>query len=531
MHEGLRGTARWARRSILVAVLALALLPASASAGAAGGHGGAPIAETDRGLVRGKVVGAMTEFLGVPYAAPPVGDLRWRPPQPHARWAGVRDATSFGAHCAQGPSPFGVASTSEDCLFLNVFAPARRGDDAVHRAPVMVWIHGGALVVGESDDYDPAMLVARGVVVVTINYRLGALGFLAHPALAAESDQGSSGDFGLLDQQAALRWVRRNIREFGGDDDNVTIFGESAGGLSVHAQLASPLAHGLFARAIDESGAYMPSQPSLATAEAAGTAFAASAGCAGQDAACLRGLPVATILARQTGGTTGPNVDGVVLPTTILAALQSGNFNRVPVIEGSNHDEWRLFVAQAEVATHTPLSATAYVPAIAATLRVPLSIANAIAAVYPLSAFSSPSVALGAVGTDAIFACNARTFAGLLSQHTRTFQYEFDDPNAPMRFLPPVSFPTGAYHASEIQYVFDLATAVPGPGLSDAQRSLSRAMVSYWTEFARSGSPNSDGTPNWPRYDAAQRFQSLVPASPATATGFGAEHHCTLFGG
>ena len=530
MQDGRRGAARWASRTILVAALAFAaLIPGGA---AAAGHARPVIAETDRGLVRGTVAGAMTEFLGVPYAAAPVGDLRWRPPQPHERWRGVRDATRFGAHCPQGASPFGVASTSEDCLLLNIFAPARRGEDAEHGAPVMLWIHGGALVVGESDDYDPAMLVARDVVVVTINYRLGALGFLAHPALAAESAQGSSGNFGLLDQQAALRWVRRNIREFGGDPERVTIFGESAGGLGVHAQLVSPLAHGLFAGAIDESGAYMPNQPSLATAEAAGSAFATSAGCAGQTATCLRGLPVATILARQTGATTSPNVDGVVLPSTIRAALQSGTFNRVPVIEGSNRDEWRLFVAQAEVVTHTPLSAAAYVPAIAATLRVPVSVASAIAAAYPLSAFSSPSVALAAVGTDAIFACNARTFAGLLSQRVRTFQYEFDDPNAPMRFLPPVSFPTGAYHASEIQYLFDLPGApVPSPGLSADQRRLSRTMVGYWTRFAAVGSPNSEGTPSWPRYDAAQRFQSLVPGTSTTATGFGAEHNCSLFGG
>src|SRR5215471_7966207 len=307
----------WLGRGAALAALAWALLPAGASATDGGSR--SALVMTDEGAVRGTQTATLREFLGVPYAAPPVGDLRWRPPQPHARWAGVRDATSFGAHCAQGPSAFGVASASEDCLFLNVFAPARRGDDVEHGAPVMLWIHGGALVVGESDDYDPAMLVARGVVVVTINYRLGALGFLAHPALAAESARGSSGNFGLLDQQAALRWVRRNIREFGGDGDNVTIFGESAGGLSVHAQLASPLSHGLFARAIDESGAYMPSQPSLATAEAAGSAFAANAGCASQTAACLRGLPVATILAKQTGGTTGPNVDGAILPTTIVA--------------------------------------------------------------------------------------------------------------------------------------------------------------------------------------------------------------------
>jgi para-nitrobenzyl esterase len=444
----------------------------------------------------------------------------------------VRDATTFGAHCPQQPSPFGIASTSEDCLFLNVVAPASSGEELPGRAPVMVWIHGGALVVGESDDYDPGPLVARGVVVVTVNYRLGALGFLAHPALAAESPRGSSGNFGLLDQQAALRWVQRNIREIGGDPENVTIFGESAGGLSVHAQLVSPLAHGLFARAIDESGAYMPSQPSLATAEVAGSAFASGAGCASQTAACLRGLPVATILAKQTGATTSPNVDGVVLPSTILAALQSGGFNRVPVIEGTNRDEWRLFVAEAEVVTHTPLSAAAYVPAIAATLRVPIPVATALAAAYPLSAFSSPSVALGAVGTDAIFACNARTFTGLLSRRVSTYQYEFDDPGAPMRFFPPVSFPAGAYHAAEIQYLFDLLhTPVASPGLSVDQRRLSRTMVSYWTRFARTGNPNSERTPEWPRSGAAQQFQALVPGTSATATGFGAEHRCSLFGG
>jgi para-nitrobenzyl esterase len=530
VKDRIQAATRRGRQAILIAVAALALAPVAGAA--VGDRGGSVIADTASGLVRGSRVGTMNEFLGVPYAEAPVGDLRWRSPQPHARWSGVRDATRFAPHCPQGASPFGVASTSEDCLFLNVLAPARAGDERVEHAPVMFWIHGGALVVGESDDYIPSMLMARGVVVVTINYRLGALGFLAHPALAAESPQGSSGNFGLLDQQAALRWVRRNISEFGGDPRNVTIFGESAGGLSIHAQLASPLAHGLFARAIDESGAYMPVQPTLAGAEAAGSAFAASAGCAGQTAACMRSLPVTTILAKQTGATTSPNVDGVVLPRTILAAFQSGNFNHVPVIEGNNHDEWRLFVAQAEVITHVPLSAAAYVPAIAATLRVPLSAATAIAAAYPLNAFSSPSVALGAVGTDAIFACNARTFTQLLARQVPTFQYEFDDPHAPMRFLPPVSFPTGAYHAAEIQYVFDLrGTPVPSPGLAADQRRLSRTMVDYWTHFAGTGSPSSEETPNWPRFGAAQQFQSLVPGTSTTATGFGTEHNCSLFGG
>jgi para-nitrobenzyl esterase len=522
-----RRVVRWAQVVALIGAMACAMIPSGA--GAAGSSGPSVIVDTDRGLVRGAHTPSGRQFLGVPYAAAPVGDVRWRPPRPPAPWRGVRDATRFAAHCPQQASPFGMAGTNEDCLFLNVFSPARTGRE-LERAPVMVWIHGGALVVGESNDFDPAQLVARGVVVVTINYRLGALGFLAQSALAAESAQGSSGNFGLLDQQAALRWVRRNIGEFGGDPANVTIFGESAGGLSVHSQLVSPLARGLFDKAIVESGAYMPSQPSLATAEAAGAAFAVRTGCASQTAACLRSLPVAVVLANQTGGTTSPNVDGDVLPSTILAALQDGAFNRVPVIEGTNRDEWRLFVAQAEVATRTPLSAAAYVPAIAATLRIPLTAAAAVAAAYPLSAFSSPSVALGAVGTDAIFACNALTFAGLLSRHVTTYQYEFNDPNAPMRFFPPVSFPTGAYHAAEIQYLFDLnGTPVPTPALLADQRRLARTMVRYWTQFAREGNPNSERTPTWPAIGAAQRFQSLVPGTSRTASAFGAEHQCSLF--
>ncbi|HXM58707.1 MAG TPA: carboxylesterase family protein, partial [Candidatus Dormibacteraeota bacterium] len=407
----------------------------------------------------------------------------------------------------------------------NVFSPAR----AHERTPVMVWIHGGALVTGESDDYDPVRLVAQGVIVVTINYRLGALGFLAHSALAAESAQGAAGNYGLMDQQAALRWVRRNIRAFGGDPGNVTIFGESAGGLSVHAQLVSPPAAGLFQRAIVESGAYMPAQPSLATAEAAGAAFATRSGCADQTAACLRALPVATVLANQAGNT-NPTVDGLVLPTSIAPALAGGAFNHVPVMEGTNHDEWRLFVAVTELTTHVPLSAAAYVPAIAATLRVSTAIATAIAARYPLSAFSSPSVALSAVGTDAIFACNAQTAVNALSRQVATYQYEFADPDAPMRFLPAVSFPTGAYHAAELQYLFDLPQSpIASPGLTPDQQRLSRAMVRYWTQFARTGTPNSPRTPFWPRADASRRLQTLAPPTPAATTGFAADHQCAFW--
>ncbi len=270
-----------ARTQLAVAGVALGALVAAAPAVNASTRGGqaatstsasGPMVGTANGAVRGLANGAVDEFLGIPYAAPPVGALRWRPPQPAASWPGVRDATKFAPHCPQPASPFGQASMSEDCLFLNVFTPSHQTTRS-HR-PVMVWIHGGALVSGESDDYSPAKLVADGVTVVTLNYRLGALGFLAHPALADAN--GQSGDYGLMDQQAALRWVQRNIASFGGNPRNVTLFGESAGGLSTLSQVASPQARGLFERAIVESGSYNLTQASLSAAEAAGEAFAAA---------------------------------------------------------------------------------------------------------------------------------------------------------------------------------------------------------------------------------------------------------------
>src|SRR4029077_1995782 len=305
------------------------------------------------GLVRGTTTAAgVREFLGIPYAAPPVGNRRWRPPVHHAPWFEPLDATQFANHCPQPPTPFGIASTTEDCLFLNVFTP----DSGDHRQlrPVMVWIHGGALVTGESNDYDPTAMVQDGVIVVTINYRLGALGFLAHPAFAAEStdpdrdrdaDANSAGNYGLMDQQLALRWVRDNIIFFGGDPSNVTIFGESAGGLSVFSQLVSPPAANLFHKAIVESGAYNLNTQSLATAESAGTAFATAAGCSSQTAACLRALPVSTILANENPAGYTPNIDGEFLPLSLGTALATGQFHHVPVMQGSNHDEWRLFTA------------------------------------------------------------------------------------------------------------------------------------------------------------------------------------------
>ena len=505
-----------------------ALLCALALASAAGATPRAPVVATKDGPIRGVLSGGIDRYLGIPYAAAPVGDLRWRPPQPHGRWTGVRDATAFANHCPQGPSSFGLPSLDEDCLYLNVFTPAR-GDgepDEGERFPVMVWFHGGALLVGESDDYDPVRLVQQGVIVVTLNYRLGVLGFFAHPALTAEGS-GSSGNYGLMDQQAALRWVRRNISAFRGDPQRVTIFGESAGGLSVHSHLASPLSADLFHRAIVESGAYALIQPPLAVAEAQGAAVAAAAGCADQTLECLRAAPVATLLASLHSASVVPDVDGRVLTRTIGAAFTSGEFNRVPVIEGSNHDEWRLFVALNIDLVSGPLTAGHYVGAIAATLGVPLATAAFLATLYPLSSYPSPDLALSALGTDAIFACNSRKAARLLSRWVPTRAYEFDDPDAPQLFLPPVSFPYASAHASEIQYLFDLRAVVPAPPLTEDQQDLAAAMVAYWTSFARSGTPNGFGLPEWPAYETGtDSIQSLAPPTPAPTGGFAADHKC-----
>lgn len=494
----------------------------------------APVVKVDGGPVRGTVTSAGRSFLGLPYAAPPVGELRFKPPQPAPRWRGLRDATQFGGTCPQPASPFGIAGQNEDCLYLNVYTPVSRCH--MTRLPVMVWLHPGAFQYGEGSDYDATALTQRDVIVVTLNYRLGAFGFLAHPALTAE--QGSSGNYGLMDQQAALRWVQKNIAHFGGDPDNVTIFGESAGGLSVHAHLVSPQSAGLFHRAIAQSAAYALTQPTLAQAETEGSAYATAVGCPAQDLACLRSAPVSTLLANQGTSATAymPRVDGVTLPRSVGAAFASGQFNRVPVIEGSTHDEFRFFVASLFELRGIQVTAQNYIPLISAVLSVPLATAQQLGTfVYPLSAYPSPSVALGALGTDAVFACNARLAAKLLAQYVPVWTYEFNDANAPQRTLPPVSFPYGAYHTSELQYLFQTRASFPGPALDAQQQQLAETMKDYWAKFARSANPNVAMAPAWAAYNpatAADGYQSLLAPSPVASSGasFAADHKCAVWG-
>jgi len=520
-----QATARRGAAALAVCVLAAGLVSCAGGAAASRPQRSrsALVVSLRDGQIRGKETGVTDEYLGIPYAAPPIGPLRWRPPQPPADWHGIRTATRFAPHCPQPTGVFGRASTSEDCLYLNVFAPAGHRDSGL---PVMVWIHGGGFVGGESDDYDPSGLVAGGVIVVTINYRLGALGFLAHPALA-DHPGGPTGDYGLMDQQAALRWVQANIRAFGGDPRNVTIFGESAGGQSVLLQLVSPGARGLFAKAIAESGGYAQYPVPLSAAEAAGRAFAVKAGCSDQTAACLRSLPIATILADQDQTGASADIDGLVLTEPLKTTLTSGNFSHVPVIDGSNHDEWRLFVALATFEGQ-PVTAANYQSMIASTLHVSGRIAALIAVQYPLNAYRSPSLALSAVGTDAIFACPTLLADDAMARYVPTYAYEFNDENAPSPYPSP-GFAYGAAHASELQYLFGLPAASHGT-LSAQQQKLATAMRQEWTSFARSGVPSAAGAAAWPRFTVGgQAMLSLLPPEPVVQTSFAAEHHCAFW--
>ena len=534
------------RRAVLVAVPAVSVAATVLVAGASGAvaspasAGANPVVRIDGGLVRGAGATGVDSFLGLPYAAPPTGKLRWRPPQPAAAWPGVRDATQFGASCPQSTmgNPFlPPGPVSEDCLYLNVYTPASHNSSGGGR-PVLVWIHGGGLVQDGGRNYDGTKLAADGAVVVTINYRLGALGFLAHPALASRPG-GAAGNYGLMDQQAALRWVQRNIAQFGGDPDNVTIAGQSAGGLSVLAQMVSPGARGLFRRAIVQSGTFALNQRPLAAAEAAGQTFATAVGCADQTAACLRNVPVSALVSNY--GTEIPGtVDGAVLTQPIGTALARGQFARVPVINGITHDEELLFVAGLGITvsqgTNIPLAGDPNDPAnyqanIAQALGVTDTRAAAIANEYPLSAYPNPVVAFSLLVSDASFACPAlQVDRWTAARGVPTYAYQFNDDNAPLNILPPDKQHLGlSTHGTELPYLFDQPNA-PFPvtrTLTPDQQALAASMRTDWASFAASGNPSSRALP-WPSFNGT-RVLSLVPLQSQVTTDFAVAHHCSFW--
>jgi para-nitrobenzyl esterase len=475
------------------------------------------LVETTDGAVQGFIQDGVAEFRGIPYATPPVGNLRWRPPEPPVPWSGVRDATQFGNICLQITTlgPFaGPANANEDCLYLNIYSPD------VHPAPkellpVFVWIHGGGNVDGGSNDYDGSKLATQGhVVVVTINYRLGLLGFMSHPAIDAEGHLFSN--YGILDQQAALRWVKMNITNFGGDEHNVTLGGQSAGSVDTESNVISPLAKGFFHRAIFESVLLEPTP--LATAEANGVAFAVAAGCgSGTDAAaaaCLRGLSAADIFtlsgtpSTEARYETQITIDGTILPDRFTALIENGQFNHMPVMSGWTEDEANFGLGITEYFSgppRVPASVANYNTRIAAfgtNPSYPPGTEAQAEALYPLANYATPQLALDAIGTDST-ACAQRHTNQLLAPQVRVYEYEFDDRTAPSYFPVMPGFEPLAYHTSDIQYLFPGWHGGPAGiehPLNSLQEFLSDELVTAWTNFARTGNPNGQGNHPWPRF-------------------------------
>jgi len=529
-------------------VCAAALL-AALGLSAASGTVQAPIVQTTSGPVEGVYKTDAAEYLGIPYAAPPVGNLRWRPPIKPAAWTATRAAKTFGPACAQ-VNLLGVfagpANSNEDCLYLNVFAPK---DAAARHAklPVIVWIHGGGYVDGASNDYDGSKLAVMGrTVVVSINYRLNLMGFLAHPALDKEGHPFAN--YAMLDQQLALLWVKENIGGFGGDPLNVTLGGQSAGGSSTGVQLTSPLAKGLFHRAIIESaGSYLFAAP-LQGAEQRGVAFAKAAGCGeGADeatAACLRRLSADAVM--KLSGTANGNsayvlssaiVDGQIVPGGAAGLFASGRFQQMPIMNGTVQDEGNFFVAVQLYAGGQPWKVitqedvTAYATSAFVAPAYPAGTPEKVLELYPASQYETAQQRLGAIQSD-VFVCRSQHATHLLADKVPLYAYEFRDRTAPSYFPDMPGFAPLAYHTADIQYLFpgyhggDKGTP---HRLNARQTRLSDQLVNAWANFARTGNPNGQGEKPWPAYtQTAPRFlaQTLSGLSIINESDFTASHQC-----
>lgn len=501
-------------------------------------------ATTAQGPVEGVAESAMVVFKGIPFAAPPLGDLRFAPPQPALnRGAELLSADSYSSPCMQPANIFETAPGSEDCLYLNIYTPDVKGE-----YPVMVWIHGGSLENGSGGPtYDPVRLVERGVTLVTINYRLGVLGFLAHEELSATAASGESGNYGLMDQQAALSWLRANVASFGGDANNITLFGESAGGHSILSHLASPGSAVLFDKAIVQSGSYAPGQRDLSSAQARGKIFADYIGCSTNVVDCLRTLSADEIIRAQslapaeTSLGTGflpirylPTSGTEVLSESISEALVSGNTNEKAVLIGSNLDEWRLFVGLYLLGGGTVTEAN-YTALIQASTGVDANTAQNLANAYPPSEYTSPAQALSALGTDAVFACNFINQLRQLAPLVPTYGYEFSDRDAPLTVPAVPGFEFGAAHALEIGYLLASEETIFQFGATEEQFELANYMADYWTSFAKYGDPNptSGDAPFWPVYapGVEQRLLRLLPPKPEAfaASDFHSYHKCDLY--
>lgn len=476
-----------------------------------------PLAEADAaptvriadGVLAGASDGKVERFLAIPFAAPPTGPLRWRAPQPVQRWTGVRDATRLGPACPQTVRPALVAggvadNQSEDCLQLNIWRPAR-----ARKLPVMVWIHGGAHVIGSGTfpAFDGRALAAQGVILVSVNYRLGALGYFAHPALTAEAPAGEAlGNYGLMDQLAALRWVKSNIAAFGGDPDTVTLFGESAGAIAVTTLLANAEAKGLFARAIAQSSVPLAEFPPISAQEKAGAALATRAGAGpAASAADLRALPAAALVRagdiKAGGSVVGPMLDGRLIAESPWRSFARGETIDVPLLVGANSNEASVIFAMGV----PPAAAMTYLGP-----RV-----DAGRATYG-SGLAEEELARQILG-DAWFVAPSRWLAERASQGAPSYLYHFDYVAATRR-----QASKGAAHGSEIPYLFgtlDYFAELAGP-VDEADRRFGRAVSACWVAFAKQGHPGCPLVPGWKRYQAASDRWAVLGPSPALVPNF-----------
>jgi para-nitrobenzyl esterase len=491
------------RTALLLSIIGVALTGVGTAA--------SPV-KVQGGLVEGTAEEGLTVYRGIPFAAPPVGDLRWRPPAPAPEWPGVLHADKFAPSCMQrtapprpntapGPGP------SEDCLYLNVWSPAK---SSTERLPVLVWIYGGGFAAGATSIplYSGEQFAKKGVVFVSIAYRVGPLGFLAQPALTAESKNHSSGNYGLLDMIAGLKWVQKNIAMFGGNPSRVTIFGESAGGIAVSMLCASPLARGLFQGAISESGgSFGPPRPGglpgenvqrLADAERAGEAFAKSAGASSIEE--LRKVPGDKLLSDIGGGVGWPVLDGWVIPDDQYKLYEAKRYNDTPILVGYNSDEGASIAPPRSPESYTTGARERYGP-----------FAESLLQLYPTDAEKVPKTARD-LGRDAAFGWHTWSWARLQSKtgRSKAYLYYFDQhPDYPAG-SPQAGF--GSRHASELAYVFQHLNAQA----TDEDRSISQAMATYWTNFAKRGDPNGEGVPQWPAFSDAASAVMVFSKTPHT---------------
>lgn len=505
-----------------------------------------PIIQLDNGKVEGIINHEMNSYLGIPYAQPPVGELRWQPPQPVKNWEGVKVVNAYGNSCPQNSDLgiFAKAGGNEDCLTLNVYTPRTMASNLTEskstetdkKLPVLVWIHGGSLFVGQGADYDPSRLVLQQAIVVTFNYRLGLLGFFAHPDILKNQSIGIN--YGLLDQNLALEWVHNNIASFGGDPNNVTIAGESSGGGSVLAHVISPFSTNKFQQAIAMSGAaiinkspYFGGAKEKSEAETIGMAFAKNANCDQQRdvPACLRQLSVEQILATQSPFLINQSViDGQFIPMQAGTAFKTGNFNRVIFINGSNYDEGTFFAGILENESGKILTDESYKDTLVAIHGE--SFAKQVYQEFPPEAYSTPSEAYAASMTSLLFTCPAARINSFVAVYQPIYSYLFEEQTAPS-YLDATSFPLKAAHTFELPYLFanfkgnlDNPNA---PVLNPAQHVLADEMAKIWVNPRQ----YIDSHSLWVPYNAQQENSlRFVLPSPVMKQGWGElSKHCDFW--